>query len=158
MSAQVGPGRINKRGHQRLDSTRAVLDLPELRSRLPAYFDGGEFMTRTAAEAAANPRPTTITHNGERYVRLESVLAATRNHWYAVWEEWLNVAKNGPDDKLSKFDGRVAGAYGAHMAVCEAVEHEDVLGPTDADHDRETARLNRAADAQAHNQQIARGR
>lgn len=108
-------------------------------------------MTRTAAEAAANPHPTTITHNGEKYVRLAAVLAVLEGVWVAQLEALLNVAKNGPADKLSKFDGRASGAFASMRAVRSAFEEPDEPGPINADHDRETARLNRAADAQAHN-------
>lgn len=100
--------------------------------------------------------PITITHNGERYVRLGAVLAEIEG------ERMEQLRRRDQWEKVYGKEARVQACSYASMVVRdlgsalieeygEPDEAEDYDGPTDADHDRETARLNRRDDAAAHN-------
>lgn len=95
--------------------------------------------------------PTTITHGGERYVRLGAVLAQLKAEAGARLMGLEVARRRGPDDRIARWQMALKSAESCLESVRSEFEEPDEPGPTDEADVRETARLNRAADAAAHN-------
>ena len=128
--------------------------------RLSAYTKNfaREHRNWEVIHAADATNPTTITHGGETYVRLGAVLAeieGERMEQLRRRDQWEKVYGKEASVQACSYASMVVRDLGSALIeeYGDPNEAEDYAGPTDADHDREEARLNRRDDARELNRE-----